>query len=111
MPPDKSSQQFAAAILLPEFISGRQFFAAVRAAAGQYLATAFGSHAGTKAMTALAHDFARLVGALHGSNLQPENSKRAGVLCTKLFYVNAEGCNPLLFAHNGPTGRLEWDRD
>lgn len=111
IPPDKLSQQFAAAILLSQLMLGGQFFAAVRAAIGQHLTAAFGSHASTKAMTALAHDFAWLVGALHESNLQPENSKSAAVLCIKLFYVNAEGCNPLLFAHNGPAGRLEFDRD
>src|SRR6201996_7867740 len=45
--------------------SGRKLLAAMGAAAGQDLAAAGGGHARTKAMAALAHDFARLIGALH----------------------------------------------
>jgi hypothetical protein len=40
--------------------------AAVGAAGRQHLAAAFGRHPGAKAVAALAHQFARLVGPFHG---------------------------------------------
>lgn len=45
--------------------SSRKSLAAVSAAARQDLATALGSHPAAKPVAAFAHDFARLVGALH----------------------------------------------
>jgi hypothetical protein len=45
--------------------SGTQAFAAVPPSSGNDLAAAFGRHAGTKAMPALAHDFAGLIGPFH----------------------------------------------
>src|SRR5947199_4873294 len=49
--------------------SGRQLFAAARAPRVEHLAAAHGRHAGAKPVPALAHDIARLVGALHGGLL------------------------------------------
>ena len=48
-------------------ILSRELLATVSAAAGQHLAAAGGGHAGAKAVAALAHDLARLIGALHGT--------------------------------------------
>jgi hypothetical protein len=47
-------------------LSSREFFAAMGAPARQDIASGFGGHTGAKPMTTLAHDPARLVGALHG---------------------------------------------
>src|SRR5690606_1884483 len=44
---------------------GRQLLAAARAAGGENLAAADGRLAGAEAVTALAHEAARLIGALH----------------------------------------------
>src|SRR3569623_1359047 len=46
--------------------SGGEFLAAMGAAAGQDLAATRSRHTRTEAVAALAHDFARLIGALHG---------------------------------------------
>jgi hypothetical protein len=45
--------------------SGTQAFAALPPPSGNDLTAAFGRHAGTKAMPALAHDFAGLIGPFH----------------------------------------------
>jgi hypothetical protein len=45
------------------------------AATGQDLAAADGGHARAEAMAALAHDFARLIGALHGTFLNGEKER------------------------------------
>jgi hypothetical protein len=47
--------------------SGRKALAAARAAGGDDLAASHGGHAGAKTMTALAHEFGRLISPLHGS--------------------------------------------
>ena len=47
--------------------SGAQTLAAARAACGKHLAAASRSETGTEAVTALAHQFAGLISALHGS--------------------------------------------
>jgi len=57
----------------------------MRATASQNLTTSFGSHASTKAMTAFAHDFAWLIGALHGLNLQPKTRKEWGFYAQNYF--------------------------
>ena len=44
--------------------------AALRAPGRQHLAAAFGRHAGAKTVTALAHQFARLIGPFHGIDLR-----------------------------------------
>jgi hypothetical protein len=44
-------------------------------AAGQNLAAAGGGHARAEAVTAFAHDFARLIGALHGAFLNGEKER------------------------------------
>jgi hypothetical protein len=55
-----------------EFASGyalvlrAQFFAPLPAPRIEHFAAAFGRHAGAKAVTALAHQFARLIGPFHG---------------------------------------------
>jgi hypothetical protein len=46
-------------------MSGRQAFAAFRAAAGDNLAAAFGCNPGAESVTPLADKFGRLIGALH----------------------------------------------
>src|ERR1700761_4490347 len=51
---------------------GRQPLAALGAAAVQDLAAVLGRHAQAEAMTALTHEAARLVGALHGKKLRSE---------------------------------------
>src|SRR5262245_63722098 len=51
---------------VPRRASGAEPLASARAARGNHLASAFGRHAGTKAVTALAHQLARLIGPLHG---------------------------------------------
>jgi len=45
---------------------GAQSFAAAGAARGHNLLAAFGRHPGAKAVAALAHQFARLIGPFHG---------------------------------------------
>jgi hypothetical protein len=50
----------------PNERSRAQFFAPLRAPRSQDLAAALGRHAGAKAVTALAHQFARLIGPFHG---------------------------------------------
>jgi hypothetical protein len=45
---------------------GAQSLAAAGAARGHDLLAAFGRHPGAKAVTALAHQFARLIGPFHG---------------------------------------------
>jgi hypothetical protein len=47
--------------------SGAQTLAAARAAGGENLATTGRRETGTKAVTALAHQFAGLISPLHGS--------------------------------------------
>src|SRR6185437_14927737 len=66
------------AVRLAQGPLGRQLFAAGSAAAVQHLAAARGGHAGAEAVTALAHEFARLIGALHGSE-SSERTERAAV--------------------------------
>jgi hypothetical protein len=46
-------------------MSGRQFLPAAIAARGNHFAAADSRHAGAKAVTALAHKLARLIGPLH----------------------------------------------
>src|SRR6185312_11327899 len=53
---------------------GRQPLAALGAAAVQDLAAVLGRHAQAEAMTALTHEAARLVGALHGTKLRSEKA-------------------------------------
>ena len=52
--------------------SGRKLLAAARPAGGDDLAARGGGHAGAKAMAALAHELARLIGAFHGPGLRRE---------------------------------------
>src|SRR6201996_1034214 len=53
-------------------VLGRQPLAALGAAAVQDLAAVLGRHAQAETMTALTHEAARLVGALHGTKLRSE---------------------------------------
>src|SRR6202030_2109448 len=64
-----------------ELRSRTEPLAALRPPGRQHSAAAFGRHPGAKAMTALAHQFARLVGPFHGIDLRqrPVRRKRNGV--------------------------------
>src|SRR5436190_18610671 len=84
---------------------GRELPAAGRAAAVQHLAAASGGHAGAEAVTALAHEFARLIGALHGSE-GSERCERGAVLGASPGPVNdgwrsASPCRVLASADKG----------
>ena len=57
----------------------RKLLAAAGTTTVQDLAAAGGGHARTETMAALAHEFARLIGALHGLKA-PKGLKRAGFL-------------------------------
>jgi hypothetical protein len=57
-----------------EVRSGAQTLAATRAAGGENLAAAGGRETGTEAVTALAHQFAGLIGPLHGRSPLPKSS-------------------------------------
>jgi hypothetical protein len=50
--------------------------AALRPPGRQHSAAAFGRHPGAKAVTALAHQFARLVGPFHGIDLRQRPVRR-----------------------------------
>src|SRR5579872_5213243 len=76
---------------------GTQAFAAAGAARGENLAAAGGSEAGTEAMTALAHQFAGLVGPLHGS-FSADNLPAKPTICL----IIDEICPPTLA---GPKAR------
>src|SRR5262249_5518492 len=60
------SRSIATPPAAPRRSSGAEPLASTRAARGDHPAPAFGCHAGTKAVTALAHQLARLIGPLHG---------------------------------------------
>src|SRR4029453_16333750 len=60
------SRSMAPTPFVPRRASGAEPLASARTARGNHLASAFGRHAGTKAVTALAHTLARLIGPLHG---------------------------------------------
>src|SRR5580704_6176116 len=64
-----------------EMRSRTEPLAALRAPGRQHPAAALGRHAGAKAVTAFAHQFARLVGPFHGIDLRarPVHRKRSGV--------------------------------
>src|SRR5579863_2739349 len=57
--------------------SGRKLLATSRATGVQHLAAAHGRHTGAKPMTTFAHEFARLISALHGSST-PEPAGAVG---------------------------------
>ena len=77
----------------------------MRAAAGEHLAAAGRFHAGAEAVTALADDFAGLIGALHGPVLEGPGAiqKGAELLERGAGPVNGSGiCGP-----HPPKGRVE----
>src|SRR5690242_15060053 len=55
---------------ISELRSGAEPLAAMRAPLVQHRAAALARHAGAEAVAALAHQFARLIGPLHGSYLR-----------------------------------------
>src|SRR3984957_11589238 len=71
----------AADLTADEMRSRTEPLAALRPPGRQHPAAAFGRHPGAKAVTALAHQFARLVGPFHGIDLRqrPVRHKRSGV--------------------------------
>src|SRR5205814_10558651 len=62
---------------------GGEPLASLRAARGKDLAAADGRQTGAKAMTALANEFAGLIGALHGFGLRLRLSFETGALYTR----------------------------
>src|SRR5262249_227740 len=60
------SRSMATTPFVPWGASGAEPLASARAARGNHLASAFGRHAGTKAVTAFGPQLARLIGPLHG---------------------------------------------
>ena len=63
----------------PDQRSGGQALAAARPAGGDHLAAADRRHARAEPMPPLAHEPARLIGTLHGSNLDWESGKLAAI--------------------------------
>jgi hypothetical protein len=63
--------------------SGTQTLAAPGAARGKDLAAAGGGEAGTETVTALAHQFARLISPLHGS-FSADNLPDKRTICLKM---------------------------
>src|SRR5580704_9464762 len=80
---DMAAVDMAAADLAAagEIRSRTEPLAALRPPSRQHPAAAFGRHPGAKAVTAFAHQFARLVGPFHGIDLRqrPVHRKRSGV--------------------------------
>jgi hypothetical protein len=71
----------AADLAMQKMRSRTEPLAALRPPRRQHSAAAFGRHPGAKAVTALAHQFARLVGPFHGIDLRqrPVRRNRCGV--------------------------------
>src|SRR5258708_29741356 len=73
---DIAAEDMAAADMAAEDMAKREMrsrtepLAAVRPPGRHHLAAAFGRHPGAKAVAALAHQFARLVGPFHGIDLR-----------------------------------------
>src|SRR3984957_15528394 len=76
-----AADMVAADMTADEMRSRTEPLAALRAAGRQHPAAALGRHPGAKAVTALAHQFARLVGPFHGIDLRqrPVRRKQSGV--------------------------------
>src|SRR6202166_2747797 len=77
----KSVRRVNRSMVAGEMRSRTEPLAALGASGRQHPAAAFGRHPGAKAVTALAHQFARLVGPFHGIDLRqrPVRRKRSGV--------------------------------
>src|SRR5580658_7656698 len=77
----KSVRRLNRSMVAGEMRSRTEPLAALRPPGRQHSAAALGRHPGAKAVTALAHQFARLVGPFHGIDLRqrPVRRKRSGV--------------------------------
>jgi len=75
---DLAAADLAAELAADEMRSRTEPLAALRAAGRQHPAAALGRHPGAKAVTALAHQFARLVGPFHGIDLRARPVRRNG---------------------------------
>src|ERR1700688_1842349 len=77
----KSVRRVNRSMVAGEMRSRTEPLAALGPPGRQHPAAAFGRHPGAKAVTALAHQFARLVGPFHGIDLRqrPVRRKRSGV--------------------------------
>lgn len=77
----KSGRRLNRSMVAGEMRSRTEPLAALRPPGRQHPAAALGRHPGAKAVTALAHQFARLVGPFHGIDLRrrPVRRKRSGV--------------------------------
>src|ERR1700685_1140588 len=75
---DLAAADLPAELAADELRSRTEPLAALRAAGRQHPAAALGRHPGAKAVTALAHQFARLVGPFHGIDLRARPVRRNG---------------------------------
>ncbi len=91
--------------------SRTQPLAPVRATRRQHLAAAFGRHAGAKAMAALAHQFAGLIGPFHGICLRCARHANAGAQLARLIRDRSalvNGTRPSACHHLAAQHATDW---